>query len=80
MPYGAVRVGDLKVIEHYDDGRTELYDLRADVGEEHDLATERPEQARQLRERLHLWRQDVGAQMPTPNPAYDPTRPQHEPK
>jgi arylsulfatase A-like enzyme len=78
MPYGAVRVGDLKLIEHFDDGRTELYDLRADVGEEHDLAPGQPEQARQLRERLRAWRQEVGAQMPTPNPAYDPTRPQHE--
>jgi arylsulfatase A-like enzyme len=78
MPYGAMRVGDLKLIEHYDDGRTELYDLRADVGEEHDLAPGQPEQARQLRERLRAWRQEVGAQMPTPNPAYDPTRPQHE--
>ena len=28
-------------------------------------------------ERLHAWREDVGAQMPLPNPAYDPSRPEH---
>jgi arylsulfatase A-like enzyme len=77
MPYGAVRAGEHKLIEFYDDGRLELYDLARDIGEQHDLAGQLPEKARELQERLRAWRQEVGAQMPTPNPAYDPQRPQH---
>jgi len=73
-PYGAVRAGDWKLIEFYEDVRVELYNLREDVGEENDLAGKTPEKARQLRDRLHAWRKAVGAQMPTPNPAYDPER------
>lgn len=79
MPYGAVRSGDLKLIEFFNDMRAELYDLKADVGEQHDLAAERPEVARRLRARLHAWRQEAGAQMPTPNPRHDPSRPEYTP-
>lgn len=79
MPYGAVRAGDLKLIEFFNDGHTELYDLKRDVGEQHDLAATRPEAARALRARLHAWREEVGAQMPTPNPKHDPTRPEYTP-
>jgi arylsulfatase A-like enzyme len=73
-PGGAIRRGDLKLIEWYEDGRTELYDLGRDLGEQHDLASERPEEAARLRERLAEWRATVGAQMPRPNPAYDPMK------
>jgi arylsulfatase A-like enzyme len=79
MPYGAIREGDFKLIEFYDDQRLELYNLRDDIGEQHNLADQMPEKTRHLRERLAAWRKDVGAQMPTPNPAYDPRRPQHTP-
>lgn len=79
MPYSAVREGDLKLIEHLDDDRLELFNLRDDIGEQHDLASEQPQVARRLRERLHAWRKEVGAQMPTPNTNYDPAKPQHIP-
>lgn len=78
-PYGAVRSGDLKLVEFFNDMRAELYDVKADVGERHDLAGERPDAARALRARLHAWRKEVGAQMPVPNPRYDPTRPESTP-
>jgi len=48
--------------------------LAADPGETHDLAAERPEQARELRDRLAAWRASVSAQMPKPNPQFDPRR------
>ncbi len=67
-PGGAVRVGDYKLIEFYEDGRVELYNLRDDPGERHDLATDRPTKATELRDMLHAWRQHVGALMPAPNP------------
>jgi arylsulfatase A len=74
-PYGAIRKGDLRLIEFYEDNRMELYDLAKDPGEKDDLAKKRPEDASALREELHRWRQRVGAQMPTPNPKYDPHNP-----
>jgi arylsulfatase A-like enzyme len=67
-PGGVVRVGDFKLIEFYEDNRVELYNLRSDLGEQHDLAAEMPEKAAELRRMLHEWRQEVGAVMPPPNP------------
>jgi arylsulfatase A-like enzyme len=67
-PGGAVRVGDFKLIESYEDSRVELYNLRADLGEQHDLAAKMPEKAAELRQMLHEWRNEVGAVMPQPNP------------
>jgi arylsulfatase A-like enzyme len=74
-PYGVIRAGDWKLIEFYEDMRVELYDLKADLGEARDLAKDKPEKAAELREKLHAWRQAVGAQMPTPNPNYNPAAP-----
>ena len=78
-PYGAIRAGDFKLIEFFDGNRIELYNLAEDVGEAHDLALRRAEQATALRTRLHAWRKSVGAQLPTVNTAYDPTKPEHIP-
>ena len=79
-PFGAVRAGDWKLIESYEDMGVELYNLKDDVGEAHDLSKDQPKKAAQLREMLHAWRKSVSAQMPTPNPNYDPTRPQKKQK
>jgi arylsulfatase A-like enzyme len=67
-PSGAVRAGDFKLIEWYEDNRIELYNLKDDLGERNDLAAKMPEKAGQLRGMLHAWRQSVSAAMPTPNP------------
>jgi arylsulfatase A-like enzyme len=71
-PGGAVRAGDFKLIESYEDNRVELYNLRSDLGEQHDLAAERPEKAAELRQMLRQWRKEVGAVMPDPNPKWKP--------
>jgi arylsulfatase A len=73
-PGGAVRQGDLKLIEHYEDGRRELFDLAHDPGERHDLVGERTGDAARLASLLDGWRQAVGSQMPRPNPDYPPRR------
>ena len=70
-PYGAVRAGRWRLVEFYEDQRTELYDLQADLGESRDLAQAMPEKARELRQMLNQWRGKVGAQMPSSNPDYD---------
>jgi len=71
-PAGSVREGDWKLIENYEDGNLELYNLANDPGERHDLAAEQPERASEMRAKLDAWRTDVGAQLNTPNPDYDP--------
>ncbi len=79
MPYGAIRRGDFKLVEFFNDQRIELYNLRDDLGETRDLAAAQPKLAAELRSRLHAWRAEVRAQMPTPNPAHDPARPEYTP-
>jgi hypothetical protein len=79
MPYGAIRSGNYRLVEFFDDMHTELYDLAADIGEQHDLTATLPDKSNELRAKLHAWRTQVNAQMPTPNPNYDPTKPQHDP-
>lgn len=73
-PAGAIREGDWKLIEFYEDGRLELYNLRSDISEQTNLASQFPERAESLRAKLAAWRESVGAEMPTPNPDYDPAR------
>jgi arylsulfatase A len=74
-PGGAIRQGNLKLIESDEDGRLELYDLGRDPGERHDLAAARPDETARLRNLLRDWRVSVAAQMPRPNPAFDPSKP-----
>jgi arylsulfatase A-like enzyme len=75
LPSGAIRKGDYKLIEQFEDDSVELFDLRNDIGERYDLATTMPEQVRELRDDLRAWRKRVGAQMPVPDPAnYDPRK------
>src|ERR1051326_8240314 len=78
-PYGAIRKGDFKLIEFFDNMRVELYNLRQDIGEQRNLAAQMPEKAVELRERLHAWQKEVNAQIPARNPAYDPRKPEHDP-
>jgi arylsulfatase A-like enzyme len=73
-PYGAVRQGDFRLVEFYEDNRVELYNLRDDIGEKNDLTTKMPEKAAEMRKLLADWRRSVGVQMPTPNPDYDPAK------
>jgi len=72
-PAGAVRQGDWKLIEYFEDGRLELYNLKDDIGEQNNLARKMPEKAGQLHEFLKKWRESVNAPVPTElNPAYKP--------
>jgi arylsulfatase A-like enzyme len=66
-PSGAVRDGDWKLIEWYEDGSRELYNLRTDISEKENLAEKNPEQVKELVAKLEAWRKKVGAKMPTAN-------------
>jgi arylsulfatase A-like enzyme len=84
-PSGAIRQGDDKLIEWFeeaaqgDDLPVSLFDLKDDLGEEHDLAEERPEKAKELLAKLRAWQEAVGAQRMEPNPDYDPERADQNP-
>ncbi|MCX8489405.1 MAG: sulfatase [Opitutales bacterium] len=71
-PYSAIRSGDFRLVHFYEDDRDELYDLANDVSETKDLAPSQPDHAKALRTRLDAWLKSVDAQLPKPNPAYDP--------
>ena len=73
-PYGAIRSGEFRLIEFYEDDSVRLYNLADDIGEKDDLSDTLPDIATALREQLRKWRSSVGAQMPTPNPNHDPNR------
>ena len=73
-PAGAVRQGDFKLVELYENNRLELYNLAKDIGEKNNLADKMPDKTKQLHAMLKDWRASVGAQMPTANPNYDPKR------
>jgi arylsulfatase A-like enzyme len=71
-PAAAARVGDFKLVEFFETGTLELYDLRADIGEQVNLVDSLPELAARLHDTMSMWRVAVGAAVPTEaNPAYE---------
>ncbi len=66
FPGGAIREGNFKLVERYEDGRTHLYNLKTDVGERVDLADQNPDRVTDMRTRLHAWYQSVDAQFLRP--------------
>jgi arylsulfatase A len=80
QPSGAIRKGDYKLIEWYEEtqwgapGQVSLFNVREDIGETTDLAVAMPARAAEMRSMLHTWRAAVGAQEMRRNPLYDPER------
>jgi arylsulfatase A len=73
-PASAMRQGDWKLIEFFEDGALELYNLRDDLGEANNLATKFPDRTKAMHAALKTWRKEVQAQMPQLNPGHDPAR------
>ena len=73
-PAGAVREGQWKLVEQYEDGGVELFDLSTDIGETANVARENAKIADDLKKKLADWRTSVGAQMPVANPNFDAAR------
>lgn len=63
-PHSIVRSGDFKMIYYFEDGRTELFDLKKDPMEEKNLAKEMPEQVVQLKAKIEMWWKETGARLP----------------
>jgi len=73
-PCGAVRSGNYKLIEFYEDDHVELYELNGDIGERRNLEKLNAAKTAEFRELLHSWRKSVDARMPRINPAYKPPK------
>ncbi len=71
QPSGAVREGDWKLIEYYEDERVELFNLAEDIHETTDLAASEPQRVDRMRAHLAKWRKDMEVQTNSPNPAFD---------
>ena len=74
-PTSAIRVGDYKLIRHYQDGELELYDLNQDIGEKKNLIQQKPEKAKQLEATLDKWLSEMDAYIPVQDPDFDPSLP-----
>ena len=72
-PHGAIRDGEWKLIEWYEDNSLELYNIPQDISEKNNLAATQPDKAKAMHEKLIAWRKEVNALMPTPNT--EPTKP-----
>lgn len=69
-PGGAVRYKNFKLIEYFENGTVQLFDLDKDLGELNDISKQNPEKVKELRDMLHKWRESVNAKMMPPNPDY----------
>lgn len=76
-PSGAVRMGDYKLIEWYErsikglDYQCDLFDIKEDIGEANNLASEKPELVKKMQQRLHEWLKNVNANLMSVNPNFD---------
>jgi len=75
-PASAMRQGDWKLIEFFEDSTLELYDLKTDPGEKTNLAKTETTRAEAMHSGMQAWRKQVNALMPVPNPKHDPAREQ----
>jgi arylsulfatase A-like enzyme len=66
-PVGAIRSGDWKLLEFFEDKRLELYNLREDIGEKNNLAAKMADKTKELHAKLLAWREELKAPMPTKN-------------
>ena len=74
-PGSAVRLGKWKLIRWYENGRTELFNLENDIGEQRNLASEEPEKVKELNTLLDAWLKHTKALAPSENPAFDENKP-----
>ena len=71
QPGGVIREGDWKLIEFYETGRMELFNLAKDPSETLDLAAEEPARVAAMRGKLEAWRRSVGAKPMVANPQFN---------
>lgn len=73
-PGAAIRAGEHKLLLYFEQQKVQLFNLRADPGEQEDLAASQPALAQALTDRLRQWQRSVGAAVMESNPDYRETR------
>ena len=73
-PGSAIRNGDWKLIEFFEENKLELYNISKDIGEQTNLVTNYPELTDKLQKMLHNWQDEVSAVKPIPNQDFKPWR------
>lgn len=71
-PASAIYLRNYKLIRIFETGQSKVFDLAADLAEQHDLASSRADVAAALDKRLSDYLALVKAQLPQPNPNFDP--------
>jgi hypothetical protein len=74
-PHSAILLGDYKLMKWYEDDRVRLFNLASDISESNDLSRQLPEKTAELKDLLETYLAEIDAQIPKPNPDYDPTTP-----
>lgn len=70
-PVSVIRLGDYKLIENYETGSLELYNVRKDISEKSDLIQQNTQKKIELYRLLSDWKQDIHAPIPIElNPEY----------
>jgi arylsulfatase A-like enzyme len=69
-PGSSVRMGNYKLIEFFEDGRLELYNLRDDIEEKFDISSNEPALVSKMYKMLIAWRESVDAKIPVLNSEY----------
>lgn len=77
IPGGAIRIGDYKLIERYEDGSVHLYDLNKDLAEQNDISSQHPQLVTSMRKQLHSWYQETGAKFLQEKNGLKPWRPSY---
>jgi arylsulfatase A-like enzyme len=70
-PSAIIISGDKKLIHYFEDGRNELYDIKADIGEQTDILKQHPEAAAKMKQKLDAWLKDTGALIPKQDDRFD---------
>lgn len=76
FPGAAIRVGDWKLLERFEDGQVQLYNLAQDIGEQNDLSETMPQKVSELRQQLHNWYKETDAKFLTPKNSKSPWVPE----
>lgn len=66
-PSSMIREGDWKLIHYYENSSNELYNLKEDASEQHNIATKFPEITTKLYQKLQNWLVSVDAKYPKKN-------------
>jgi arylsulfatase A-like enzyme len=70
-PSAMIRKGEWKLINYFEDDRSELYHVNRDLGERENLSNQEKERTATMLKELKQWQKEVGARSPIPNPNWN---------